>query len=74
MLNEEKNWIIQKNKETNEVKYRNVPKHFMPQVYKKINNIEINDFDLTFEYEGQIANFKSPLFIKEPKLKTKLGM
>lgn len=41
---------------------KSVPQIYFPQAYKKYNNIELNDNDLVFEHEYQLAKFLTPLF------------
>lgn len=38
-----------------------VPPYFFAQVYKYINNLELNDKDLSFFFENQICKFTEPL-------------
>lgn len=38
-----------------------VPLYYYPQVYKKYNDIELNDYDLSFFFENQVARFVKPL-------------
>jgi len=43
------------------IKLKCVPSYFYPQVYKFVHNMPLNDRDLEFFYEGQIAQFKNKL-------------
>ena len=38
-----------------------VPEYFLPQVYKHVRNLPLNDMDLFFFFEGKIARFLEPL-------------
>lgn len=38
-----------------------VPVVYFAQIFKIYNNLEINDYDLSFFYENQVARFLQPL-------------
>lgn len=38
-----------------------VPVVYFAQIFKIYNNLEINDYDLSFFYENQVARFSQPL-------------
>lgn len=44
--------------------FKNVPNIYYPQVYKHFMNMPIEDKDLLFEYEGELATFVNPLYQK----------
>ena len=48
----------------NKTEFKNVPNIYYPQVYKHFANIPIEDKDLLFEYEGELATFVNPLYPK----------
>ena len=45
-----------------------VPVIYFAQIYKLYNNIDLNDYDLTFFYENQVAMFLKPLNLLENNL------
>lgn len=54
------------------IEFKGVNDIFLPQVYKKYFNLELNEFDLTFFHEGFLAQFKDKLFEPELNQKNKL--
>lgn len=58
---EERHWILQKNISNGQINFRNVPKHFMAQVYKHHMQLPLHENDLLFEHEGIMAKFSSAL-------------
>lgn len=40
---------------------KSVPEYFLPQVYKHVRKMPLNDMDLSFFFEGKIARFLEPL-------------
>ena len=45
-----------------EYEFKCVPKEYFPQVFKKYNNIELDDKDLYFIHNGELCKFVNPLF------------
>jgi hypothetical protein len=45
-----------------EVDFKGVPAYFLPQVYKKYFGKPLNDMDLSFFFEGQVAQFQNALY------------
>lgn len=45
-----------------EYEFKCVPKEYLPQVFKKYNNIELDDKDLYFVHNGELCKFVNPLF------------
>lgn len=64
---QERNWVLQENLTNGKIDFRNVPKNYMPQVYKHYMGLPIEKMDLTFEYEGEIAFFAAPLVLTPKK-------
>lgn len=50
---------------TGEAKLKKASTTFFPQIYKLWKGLEIDERDLKFYFEGQIATFDSPLIIKK---------
>jgi hypothetical protein len=46
----------------NKVEFKNVPSYFFAQVYKKAFQLEVQEYDLMFYYEGLLAKFQENLF------------
>lgn len=44
------------------IEFKKVPCYLMPQVYKKVKNLGINEYDITFYYEKHLVKFINPIF------------
>lgn len=59
------------NQATPKLEFKQCPIQFFAQIYKKQFNLELNDFDMSFYYEGMLAEFKEPLFQQKNTLQMK---
>ncbi len=69
-----KNFFVRTNiNANNEVSkdFKMVPNYLMPQAYKQYYNMEINENDKLFYYEGYLAKFEQPAFELNIKKKIK---
>lgn len=72
-IDEENNFYVKNINDGEKIEFKNIQGHLFHQVYKKYKNLEINNYDLLFYHEGQLAEFKHSIYdnnnVKEKKMK-----
>lgn len=73
-VHEDFDYFIKKTTKENgeeKVEFKNTPSFFFPQVYKQQYKMALNEYDMLFQHEGHLAEFKEPLFKNDLKMRLK---